>query len=238
MPSSIIRANTGRGKPQFSSATINIVWDGNSIDSGVGYSDTQYPSTLLTASDVLSGSGITVNGIAIGGQSWANMRDNHADLDALLQPGKRNILVFSETTNSINNENKNTTQTISDMRGFVSVASAWERHMILTMPRRQSPIGNITQTNLDLVTVDNYVRANWHEIGLSGYIDLRLPGSIWNLADYSDASFSTLDAWTTAAELFSGSGQYIHPNQAGHQLRNQHVQQHLRRIGAYNRVAI
>lgn len=114
---------------------------------------------------LVKGSGANSGNVAIPGQTWADMIKNAADIDGLYVPGKKNILVIGETTNSIYNEGASVEKTVSDAKAYIAARRAahkWEKIILCgTIPRAdKSSQAENRSLNQKLLEVDAHLRAD------------------------------------------------------------------------------
>lgn len=221
-----------KGKPNYSSTTHNIVFDGNSLIAGTGAS-TQYVANKVMADPIFNG--MTVKSYGIVGQTWESMQSNITDVNASYVAGRRNILIVWEHTNTIVALNKTADQSLADMQAYIDAVKAvndWEVYALTTLPRRQKHSSKtIAESNAILIDVNNKMKANWKSLGLDGVIDIRDKNSPFYLSSFENAQWLALDPYINASERMSGNGDYIHLNAAGYDLIAKYVVQKLRGIG-------
>lgn len=209
----------------------NICCDGNSITQGMRASNASYwYPTQVSASPIASSRNVAVTNLGIVGQTGEDMLANHVDVDATWVDGKQNILIAWEITNSVRGGDTpaQAVAAIASYCAAVKLVHPWKIAVITVIPRYQTIVGDAeNQANVDLLNL-KLNQAN--ELLISGYrayadylIDMRYPGSPWNLPDYSDASFS-------ACGLFSplDPPHWVHPNNTGYTLIAKIVSHRLR----------
>lgn len=230
-----------QGKPTFTAAKYNIVFDGNSLIYGQGATYTQFIAGQLTLSKLLNGSGITCRSFGIPGQTWGDMIANHADVDAAFVPGKRNILFCWEGTNAIFNSARTGIVAAQDAGRYAQAMKAvnpsWEIIVMSTIPGRYTSslgvtnFGSVDAVNRQVDIHNLYLQQNLKSLGFDGYLDLRCDGSPYAFKNYTDADFTARNAYYLASEQLTGTGVYVHQQDAGYQVVADLVQQYLRRIG-------
>lgn len=219
------------GKPNYQNATHNIVFDGNSLVAGQG-ATVQYLANKVHSLPVLASSGLTVKSFGIGSQQISSMTGGIADVNGAYESGKRNILIAWEITNSVY-FGKNAVQVAEDFTAYCNAANAgFEIYAVLTIPRRQSRQNGDSSDiyNAVLEECNAEIKKNWKDIGLAGYIDLRLDGSPFKFSGYTTTDFATADAYWAAGEK-STNGISVHLNSAGYDIVAQYIAQKLRSIG-------
>lgn len=114
---------------------------------------------------LVKGSGANSGNVAVPGQTWADMIKNAADIDSLYVPGKKNILVASETTNSVYNEGASVEKAVADAKAYIAARRAahkWEKIILCgTIPRAdKSNQAENRALNQRLLEVDARLRAD------------------------------------------------------------------------------
>lgn len=114
---------------------------------------------------LVKGSGANSGNVSIPGQTWADMIKNATDIDGLYVPGKKNILVIGETTNSIYNEGVSVEKTVSDAKAYIATRRAahkWEKIILCgTIPRAdKSSQAENRSLNQRLLEVDARLRSD------------------------------------------------------------------------------
>lgn len=161
---------------------------------------------------LVKGSGANSGNVAIPGQTWADMIKNAADIDNLYAPGKKNILVIGETTNSIYNESASIEKTVSDAKAYIAARRAahkWEKIILCgTIPRAdKSTSAENRSLNQRLLEVDARLRA---DTGLYDvWVDYRAYAPQWYTlaADGATAPFMA----PGACNVLGGKIDMIHP---------------------------
>ena len=114
---------------------------------------------------LVKGSGANSGNVAIPGQTWADMIKNATDIDSLYAPGKKNILVIGETTNSLYNEGASVEKVVADAKAYIAARRAahkWEKIILCgTIPRAdKSNQAENRALNQKLIEVDARLRAD------------------------------------------------------------------------------
>lgn len=197
--------------------TVNLHVDGNSIYAPWGSKGMD--QVIFEETPTIGTSGATRTNTAIAGQSWQDMIDNPADTDNAWVEGKTNVLLLSETHNTIASKNKTATENIQLARQYIAARRAKHPWIILLVgtipaggnPDTLTPGGVITwgTANSRFTETDAYMAANYQDMGVHGYVDLRsIP--MYNHDGSTIAAFTAYAAnWTETA------APYVHPNNGG-----------------------
>jgi hypothetical protein len=214
---------------RYSGAGVNIVFDGNSLVFGYKASSTsQSTPSQMALLPPLNGL-VTVKNIGVTGQNITNMRSRGtAYADANYAPGKKNILLAWEGTNTICNTDagagKDGPGAAADMAAYcqdrLSAHPDWVIVMMTTIPRFDTHTKTIAQQNADMQAYDDYLRANWRAMGCKGLVDVRAGGIFVYTGPVMDAKMSPY-----MTEL-------VHCNDAGYGLIAQYCATALRRLPA------
>lgn len=161
---------------------------------------------------LVKGSGANSGNVAIPGQTWADMIKNAADIDSLHAPGKKNILVIGETTNSVYNEGASVEKTVSDAKAYIAARRAahkWEKIVLCgTIPRAdKSSQAENRSLNQRLLEVDALLRADTSLYDV--WVDYRAYAPQWYTlaADGATAPFMA----PGACNVLGGKIDMIHP---------------------------
>lgn len=161
---------------------------------------------------LVKGSGANSGNVAIPGQTWADMIKNAADIDSLYVPGKKNILVTGETTNSIYNEGASVEKTVSDAKAYIAARRAahkWEKIILCgTIPRAdKSSQAENRALNQKLIEVDSRLRSDTSLYDV--WVDYRAYAPQWYTlaADGATAPFMAPDT----CNVLGGKIDMIHP---------------------------
>lgn len=161
---------------------------------------------------LVKGSGANSGNVSIPGQTWADMIKNATDIDGLYVPGKKNILVIGETTNSIYNEGASVEKTVSDAKAYIAARRAahkWEKIILCgTIPRAdKSSQAENRSLNQRLLEVDALLRADTSLYDV--WVDYRAYAPQWYAlaADGATAPFMA----PGTCNVLSGKIDMIHP---------------------------
>ena len=161
---------------------------------------------------LVKGSGANSGNVSIPGQTWADMIKNATDIDGLYVPGKKNILVIGETTNSIYNEGASVEKTVSDAKAYIAARRAahkWEKIILCgTIPRAdKSSQAENRSLNQRLLEVDARLRADASLYDV--WVDYRAYAPQWYglAADGAVAPFMA----PGACNVLGGKIDMIHP---------------------------
>ena len=161
---------------------------------------------------LVKGSGANSGNVSIPGQTWADMIKNATDIDGLYVPGKKNILVIGETTNSIYNEGASVEKAVTDAKAYIAARMAahkWEKIILCgTIPRadRSSQAEN-RALNQKLIEVDAQLRADTSLYDV--WVDYRTYAPQWYAlaADGATAPFMA----SGTCNVLGGQIDMIHP---------------------------
>lgn len=161
---------------------------------------------------LVKGSGANSGNVAVPGQTWADMIKNASDIDGLYVPGKKNILVIGETTNSIYNEGASVEKTVSDAKAYIAARRAahkWEKIILCgTIPRAdKSSQAENRSLNQRLLEVDARLRSDTSLYDV--WVDYRAYAPQWYTlaADGAVAPFMA----PGACNVLGGKIDMIHP---------------------------
>ena len=199
--------------PLKASATVKVVFDGNSLVQGVGATSTPLP----TAFSSLVPGVASVTNLGGSGRTWRQMNGldsgSAAAVDAAFDTSKTNVLFAWETTNTVFNTGRSAAQTIQDATDYIAARRlahpGWRIVLLTSIPRQPGLIPNQT-----MATVDAAFLGNYRAIGADAVVNVRRPGSYFNFADYSDATFANDPSgyWSEAA------GGRVHLRDSAYQL--------------------
>lgn len=187
---------SGRPTLRWDAATTNAVFDGNSLVLGIG------ADAAHTISNVLAGlapinSAVPIANLGVNGRSIAGMTDDAAAVDAKYVSGKKNVLFVLEGTNSVYG-GRSAAQCYADMTAYCTrvLVNPWIIVLVSTPPFTID--SSDYATTLDVNTrVDGFnalMKANYRAMGAKFYVDLRLPGTLFDFPNYTQASFDALNA--------------------------------------------
>lgn len=148
-----------------------ILFTGNSLTIGYPYA---YPGgndwpTQMLASAPFSTMDIGFRNAGITGQSIRQMQDSGISYDAQIVPGKMNVLVFEEGTNSILNELESAGDAVNRVRSYCTMrrAAGWNRIVIIGCMKIDS-----TNARAPIVKAFNdSLRIIWPQIA-DGFVDI------------------------------------------------------------------
>lgn len=186
------------------SRLTNIVFDGNSLVSGIGatalYGVTQTMPEQCRA--LLAGAfpNLIVRNLGIASQTVRMMKGldggSSTDVDAAWMPTCQNILVAWEVTNSITTGGRKPAQACADLQDYISARRAlhqdWKVVVVTTVPRQQPSLTQpqLDTLNADLAVANNLLLGNFRSYGADACVDLRCLGSPFRLPNYSTTSFN------------------------------------------------
>lgn len=216
------------------SSNVNLVFDGNSLTYGTGSTGGQSLAVQTMAKSWAAGSGATMSNVSFAGRSWGDLISNGSAVDSAYVPGKINVLVVGETTNSVFNTSSTAAQAVASAQSYINARLAqnpdWRIVLVTTIPRQTGPQVAANQTALDaanavLVAADNIMRATYRKMGAVALVDVRSPGSPFNFTGYTPADFSAV------ANLYAeADGSRVHLTNAGYSLWADMIDLALRRL--------
>ena len=200
-------------------AKLAISWDGNSIfaslnaTAGNGWSSQVHNRLVAMGRDVLT------QNTAVSGQTWNMMNGNDgqtsADASGLYYPGRTNILICGETTNSVYKYGVTPATALSQAQTYIQNRFAehpdWLIIMVGTIPRYEAggfSWGSVAAANQKNREADALMKAACRGWGVKAFIDPCCPGSPWNFPSYNLSDFQK------DPHLWSDS--YIHPADPGY----------------------
>lgn len=204
----------------------NIVVDGNSIYADF-YTTVGAFSNHLFLEEPFASSGFTHGDTAISGQTWQDMTDNVSDVTALYQSGKSNVLVASETTNSIYTYGRSASATVADATQYIARVKYsrpdWYVLLVGSVPAQGSHPANVDlERNLAMIEADNLMAENFAAMGADGYVGYRdLPLFVGTGTTTPYAEFA--DCWHD----------HIHPSDIGKVYMRQRVVEGLLALGTW-----
>lgn len=201
------------------SPAVNIVVDGNSITND--FQATGLDDLIRARLDTLglrNGATITTGGgLGINGQTWRDATASNADLLAAWQPGKTNVLIAGETTNSILTFGATVAQTIADATAYLAAAAARSWIILLwgSIPGGRADEASMpgqAQRNRDMIAVDQHMASHYREMGAHGYISPRAGCPMFDHDGSDPARFAAYQAaWNEAPPWSTGQGGWVHP---------------------------
>lgn len=190
---------------------VKIVCDGNSLTEGVGGSP--YPTQLALLDPI--NSQCTIANVAVGGQTTGGMNTNATDVDGAWVSGKTNILITWEGTNSIYS-GATADAAITAMQTYITnrkAAHPWIVVVLTCLPRQANSESLSGPLNASIDSYNTALRSNFRAIGASAIVDVRAPGSPFNISGYTDAEFAALVA---SSGLWASESPHVHLNAAGY----------------------
>ena len=175
--------------PLKPSATVKVVFDGNSLVQGVGATSTPLPAAFASLVPGVA----SVSNLGGSGRTWRQMNGldggSSAAVDAAFDPAKKNVLFAWETTNSVFNAGRSAAQTIQDATDYIAARRAahpgWRIVLLTSIPRQPGLAGNQAMASVDAAFL-----ANYRAMGADAVVNVRRQGSYFNFADYTDATFA------------------------------------------------
>ncbi len=223
---------SGVAKLRYSSA-VKIVCDGNSLTHSYN-TGTPYPQQLAALAPLSAA--VTVVNRGISGQSTSQMTSDATDVEGHYDAAKTNLLVVLEGTNSL--QSNSAAVAAEHMRLYIAArlaAQPTRMILLITCPPRQlvssTEAADITFNTTKIDAYNEILRANWRAWGVKVLVDIRVPGSPFNLPGYTRADFNASQAtdgiWA-AAEVNA----YTHLSTAGYAALAAMVAAGLRRMPA------
>lgn len=163
-------------------AAVNIMFEGNSLVAGAGASaGKKLPEQLSLLAPL---SGIPVKNFGIGGSTWEDnisMTARSKAVDDWYVSGKTNVLLLWEGTNTAANTSAYTGNDIGEKaRRYVAARKAAHPDlkiiMLNTIPRHGLSVsynGDYVGLNNTLIAFNNYLSANWQDMGIDVLVDTR-----------------------------------------------------------------
>jgi hypothetical protein len=194
-------------------AQSNAVYDGHSCMAGQGGGGVTI-SSLLNAMPTLGGG--TWTNVAIAGQGWPEMIANPTDVDSAWVAGKTNVLLLWEHVNTMYFHGYTPQQTADSMRQYIKERRALHPWLVVLLSAYASqPSSNSYWTRQGVLeaglVVDSIIAANPAYYGVDMLVNLREKGSIFDMPDWTDASFAAMgDVW------FEPLGGVLHLNPNGY----------------------
>lgn len=204
-------------------SSLNVVFDGNSLVSGVGASSGHTLPDQVMGLAPVTGIGASYSNLGISGQTWAMMIASDADVDAAWATGKTNVLVCWESTNAIFVDGDSAIVTASYAAGYVQnrrIAKNWDAVVMLTTIPRS---GSTAQCQA-LVDSDDILRRNWRSYGIDALVDVRAGSSPFNFLGDNSANF------TAQQGLWNETSGWTHLTDSGYAIIAAMVADTLKRI--------
>lgn len=162
-------------------STLNVVCDGNSITTNwPGSADA--PPTIASLLLPKLPAGAVTKDLGIAGQTWDNMATTATDVDAAWIPGRTNILIAMETTNSVAIGNQTGAQAWASCKAYLNrVLSVhpWKIVLCGSLPRKIY-VGGPVQWETYMREFDALARAGFRAAGAHVFCDFRTGDSPFN----------------------------------------------------------
>ena len=213
--------DVGRPRMRFD-ANVNIVCDGNSLTAGDG--GTAYPAQMKLLAPL--NNIVTVANCGRNGRTTTGLVFNDAELFHVAT--KTNIYVVQELSNALANTPSLTgpaaCQQMTNHIANVKTLRYWRRVVLLTCEPRQTSAGAAQTLDLNarIDAANAYMRANFKAMGADALVDLRAPGSPFNIPDYAMQTFEDFAA-SSGLWKANEAGQHVHLNTAGYGIKAQMV---------------
>lgn len=192
---------------KFTSAGTNVLFDGNSIVDPA-YSDL---ATQLQALAPISGQ-LTITNTGVSGQNITNMITRAPSfVDAAYVPGKKNVLIVFEITNTIFNQGKTGLQACTDMttylQGRLTANPGWIVVLLTTLPRG-SLLGSYTAAagEAEVQAANTYMRQNFRSMGARALVEVRRAGGPFDFTDTANMANFPASLWTDPTHPSNGVG--------------------------------
>jgi len=211
--------------PNLSSATHNIAWDGNSLvfDDAETTGENQYLARRLADMGKIKQAGVQSRGVGIGSQTWATMRANITDVNALFESEKHNTLYVLEGTNTIR-EGRTARQAADDAGLYASAVKAvnpsWVIVVLTAIPFRTDFNNVLSQAKFDAVLAYNEILKNeYQSLGFNRVVEIGGVNSPLYVPTFTNESFQKLDPYISVLginETLNGNGWYLHYDKTGY----------------------
>lgn len=230
---------------KYATDTAVIVFHGNSLvygQSGATVPQGAMPYQVQRLAPV--GNAVTCNNRGANGQSWAGMRTTGAQVDALYESGKKNILVCWEGHNSQFGEGKTPAQAFADAQAYcadrLTAKPGWLIVHMTTIPAfyqswtdSQSAAGNA-----NLNEYNRLLTEGWRGTGAKSLVDVRQTGSPFILGNFNRTTFAAAlyggqSIWSPNDQQGgggTGQNQFVHCSDVGYGYLAQIVANALRRL--------
>lgn len=212
----------GFKKASFAAADYAMTSDGNSI-MAVGI------SAIIAQLQALApvSNQITISNFAISGQTVIGMTNAASDVDNSFVVGKINYLLVWEISNNVFNIGRSGLQTCSDLVTYIAARKAlhpWRVILMTAIPRGDFFNGFYTAVDgeVELQAANNYIRANWRDMGAVAMVEARRAGGPFDFNDSTNAANFPSSLW----------GDRTHPNSAGTAILAQYIADVLKRLPA------
>lgn len=205
---------TGIARTIYDPSRTAITYDGNSII------DPTLPGDLVLQLAAMPpiNNALVISNLGKSGQTIRQMITTRSDVLAAFVPGRRNILIAFEITNSIfNGASRTGLQAIDDLAEYIGAVQAdvaaaypgqkWTVIVQTAIPRGDylGAVYTAVTGEVQLQAANNALRANYRSMGATALIESRRAGGIFDFTDSSNgANFPSL-YWRDRT----------HPNHAG-----------------------
>jgi hypothetical protein len=149
-----------------------------------------------------------------------------SDVDAAYDPGKTNVLVVSETTNSVFGDGKTAAATITDYLTYINgrlAAHPWEYVVMFGTIPRGGQAGDATN-NARLLEVDALVQADLAAHHLDAFFGFR------DLSPFYQDGTTRAGFMASTTTCYESTAPYIHPIGTARELMASRVAYGLQRI--------
>lgn len=208
-------------------STVHVHMDANSIWANWGvYAGSKSMDMLPALVDLATATGITYSNTSITGQSWAGMASAAADVDAAYVDGKTNVLVVSETTNSVFLDGKTAAGAIADYLTYIEARLAenpWEYVVMFGTIPRGGTSGDATN-NARLLAADALVQADLAAHHVDAFFGFR------DLSPFYQDGTTRAGYMATTTTCYESTAPYIHPIGSARELLASRVAYGLARI--------
>lgn len=155
---------------------------------------------------------------AIPGQNWLEMTSAISDTkEAYRSSAKRNLLVVGETTNSSDKRYLYSPEQIIDQaKAYIQKVKSdgqnWEVILVGTIPRADfDRVEDNIAFNARLISVDNYMREHYKEMGADYFIDVREKSPEWFTLRSDKYTAKFMDSLNTCNSYDKINADMVHP---------------------------
>ena len=222
---------TGTARTIYDPSRTAITYDGNSII------DPTLPGDLVLQLAAMApiSNALMISNIGKSGQTIRQMIATRSDVLASFVPGRRNILIAFEITNSIfNGVSRTGLQAIADLAEYIiavqaDVAAAYPGQKWTVIVQTAIPRGDYlgavytAQTGeVELQAANAALRADYRSMGATALVESRRPGGIFDFTDSHNGARFPSTFWRDRT----------HPNAAGDAVLAGYVADVLRTLSA------
>lgn len=188
---------------------LHIVVDGSSVTTA-NYGNIGTLDVHLMMHEPLASSGATHIGLGVGGETWLDMAAAGAEVDAAFDPGRVNVLVTYETSNSLAS-GRTAAQVLGDITAYTAGRKAahpeWLIVWIESLPYGGSSAW--ATLNADKIAIDAAIQADPLTYGFDAFAATRTHPAF-------DHDGTTTVAFTDYAAYWHETGvPYAHPTDEG-----------------------